>query len=90
MYKSWEKLKKVLISGPIISAPDWSKSFKIICDASDFTINAVLGQCIDNKQNVIYYSSRTLNDAQMNCTSTDKEFLAVVFALEISSLPTRV
>jgi len=31
---------------------------------------------------VIYYSSRTLNDAQQNYTMTEKEFLAVVFALE--------
>jgi len=45
---SWEKLKKELISVPIISAPDWSKSFEIICDASDFAIGAVLGQRIDN------------------------------------------
>ena len=52
-----------------------------MCDASDFAIGAVLGQRIDNKQHVIYYSSRTLNDAQLNYTTTEKEFLAVVFAL---------
>ena len=40
------------------------------------------GQRIDNKQHVIYYSSRTLNDAQLNYTTTEKDFLAVVFALE--------
>jgi len=33
---SWDKLKKELISSPIISAPDWSKPFEIMCDASDF------------------------------------------------------
>ena len=85
---SWEKLKRELIYAPIISAPDWSKPFEIMCDASDFAIRAVLGQRIDNKQHVIYYSSRILNDAQLNYTTTEKEFLAVVF--EISSLPTRV
>ena len=52
-----------------------------MCDASDFAIGAVLGQRIDNRQHVIYYSSRTLNDAQQNYT-TEKEFLVVVFALE--------
>jgi len=31
---------------------------------------------------MIYYSSRTFNDAQMNYTTTEKEFLAVMFALE--------
>jgi len=86
---SWEKLEMELISAPIISAPDWSKPFEIMCDASDFVIGVVLGQCIDNKQHVIYYSSRTLNEAQLNYTTTEKEFLAVVFVLKkISSIYT--
>ena len=53
-----------------------------MCDTSDFVIGAILRQRIDNKQQVIYYSSRTLNDAQLNYTTTKMEFLAVVFALE--------
>ena len=60
---AWEKLKMKLISVPIVSAPDWSKPFEIMCNASDFAIGAGLGQHIDNKQRVIYYSSRMLNDA---------------------------
>ena len=71
---SWEKFKKELIFAPIIAASDWSKPFEIMCDAFDFAIGAVLGQRIDNKQHVIYYSSRTLNDAQLNYTTTEKEF----------------
>jgi len=61
-FKSWEKLKKELISAPIISAPDWTQPFEIMCDASDLAIGAVLGQRIDNRQHVIYYSSKILND----------------------------
>ena len=53
-----------------------------MCDASDFAIGAVLGQRIDNRQHVIYYSSRTLNDAQQNYTMTEKEFLVIFFTLE--------
>src|ERR1700722_10836000 len=53
-----------------------------MCDVSDFAVGAVLAQHFDNKPHVIYYSSRTLNDAQLNYSTTEKEFLAVVFALE--------
>jgi len=53
-----------------------------MCDASDYAIGAVLKQRIDNRQHVIYYTSRTLNDTQLNYTTTKKEFLEVVFALE--------
>ena len=78
-----------LISAPIISAPDWSNPFEIMHDASDFAIGIVLRQHIDNKQRVICYSDRTLNDTQLNYTTTKKEFLAVVFVWKkISSIPT--
>ena len=63
-FKSWGKLKQEHISAPIISAPNWAQLFEIICDAFNFTIGAILGQHIDNRQHVIYYSSRTLNEAQ--------------------------
>ena len=80
--QAWEELKRRLVSAPIISAPDWTRPFEIMCDASDYAIGAVLEQRIDNRQHVIYYASRTLNEAQLNYTTTEKEFLAVVFALE--------
>jgi len=42
-YRSWGKLKKELISAPIISTLDWTKPFEIMCDASDLSIGVVLG-----------------------------------------------
>jgi len=42
----------------------------------------VLGQKKDNKPYAIYYASRTLGEAQINYTTSGKEFLAVVYALE--------
>jgi len=80
--KAWEKLKQERVSAPIILAPDWTRPLVVMCDTSDYVIGAVLGQCTDNRKHVIYYVSRTLNDAQLNYTTTEKEYLAVVFALE--------
>ena len=65
-FKSWGELKQEFISAPIISASDWAQLFEIMCDASDFAIGVVLGQRIDNRKHVIYYSSRTLKDFQQN------------------------
>jgi hypothetical protein len=53
-----------------------------MCDASDYAVGAVLVQHIDKLPHVIYYASRTLNDVQLNYSTTEKELLAVVFALD--------
>ena len=53
-----------------------------MCDASDFSIRAVLGQREDGKPYVVYYVSKTLNEAQRNYTTTEKELLEIVYALE--------
>ena len=37
---------------------------------------------VDKKPYVIYYASKTLNDAQLNYTTTKKELLTVVFVLD--------
>ena len=53
-----------------------------MCDASDYAIGAVLGQRVDKKLNVIHYASKTLDNAQINYATTEKELLAVVFACD--------
>ncbi|CAN6559843.1 unnamed protein product [Malus baccata var. baccata] len=79
---AFKQLKEKLTSAPIIVPPDWSLPFELMCDASDSALGAVLGQRKDKQPHVIYYASRTLNDAQLNYSTTEKELLAVVFALD--------
>ena len=74
--------KESLDNRPIVQAPDWNLPFEIMCDASDFVIGAVLGQRKDKKLHAIYYASRTLDEAQRNYATTEKELLAVVYAFE--------
>jgi hypothetical protein len=51
-----------------------------MCDVSDYAIGAVLGQRKNNVFHTIYYASRTLNDAQLNYATTEKELFVVVYA----------
>ena len=53
-----------------------------MCDASNLAIGAVLGQRVEGKPYVVYYARKTLNEAQRNYTTTEKELLAVVYALD--------
>ena len=76
------QLKRLLLEAPILQIPNWDLPFEIMSDASDFAVAAVLGQRIEKKPTAICYASKTLADAQLNYTTTEKELLAVVFALE--------
>ena len=53
-----------------------------MCDATDFAVGAVLGQTKDKKHYAISYASKTLAESQLNYATTEKELLAIVFAIE--------
>ncbi|KAL6319127.1 hypothetical protein AAG906_011206 [Vitis piasezkii] len=86
---NWEKchfmVRQGIVLGHIISEKgievDKAK-VELIVKLSDFAIGVVLGQREDGKPYVIYYASKTLNEAQRNYTTTEKELLAMVFALD--------
>ncbi|GJV56686.1 reverse transcriptase domain-containing protein [Tanacetum coccineum] len=77
----FQTLKKKLTEAPILVVPNWNLTFKLMYDASDFVIGAVLGQRRSNFQ-PIHYASKTMTEAQIYYTSTEKEMLAVVYAFE--------
>jgi hypothetical protein len=56
-------LKSALVSAPIIQPPDWSQPFEIMCDASDYTVGAVLGKIKEGRVHAVYYASKTLSEA---------------------------
>nr|XP_027109530.1 uncharacterized protein LOC113729431 [Coffea arabica] len=79
---AFDKLKESLTSPLVIQPLYWSLPFEIICDASDYPVGAVLGQRVGRAAHAIYYPSKALNGAQLNYSTTEKELLAVIFALE--------
>ena len=53
-----------------------------MCDASDFAVEAALGQTKDKKHHAIAYASKMLTGAQLNYAIIEKELLAVIFAID--------
>ena len=80
--RAFEMLKHALYKAPILKSPNWDLPFEIVCDASNYAVGVVLGQWTKKKSTATWYASKTLAKAQMNYTTTKKELLAMVYALE--------
>ena len=80
--EKFEDLKAYLTIAPIVRALDWHLPFEVMCDASNLAVGEVLGQRVEGKSYVVYYVSKMLNEAQRNYTTTEKELIAVIYALD--------
>nr|GEX44566.1 reverse transcriptase domain-containing protein [Tanacetum cinerariifolium] len=80
--QAFRTLKEKLTEAPILIAPNWDHPFELMCDASDYVVGAVLGQRVEKHFWPIHYASKTMNQAETNYTTTEKEMLAVVYAFE--------
>lgn len=79
---AFEKLKKSMITPPILIYPVPGKRFILDTDASDQAVRAVLSQQIDDKEHVIAYMSKALNKHEASYCTTRKELFAVIPALK--------
>ena len=80
--EAFKILKEKLTDAPIMVVPDWNLPFKLMYDASDLAVGAVLGQRRDKHFQPIHYASKTLTSAEANYTTTEKELLAIAFAFD--------
>ncbi|RDX68867.1 Retrovirus-related Pol polyprotein, partial [Mucuna pruriens] len=65
---------------PILQAPNWELPFELMCDASNLALGARDG--VDQPAHLIAYASRTMDPAQINYTTIEKELLAIIFSFE--------
>ncbi|GJT51038.1 reverse transcriptase domain-containing protein [Tanacetum coccineum] len=79
---AFQIIKKKLTEAPILVVPNWNLPFELMCDASDFAIGAVLGQRKMKHFQPIHYASKTMTEAQIHYTTTEKEMLAVLLLQE--------
>ena len=77
--KSFQELKKRLVTAPVLTLPTGSEGFVIYSDASLKGLGCVLMQ----NEKVIAYASRQLKTHEKNYPTHDLELAAVVFALKI-------
>ena len=71
---SFHKCKEVLTNSPVLAYPDFFKPFKLTTDAS----NVALGSVLTQGNHPIAFYSRTLNSAERNYSTIEKELLAIL------------
>ena len=80
---AFSALKASLCATPVLAFPILNRQFVLQTDASDVGLGAILTQIDGNgNERVVSYASRTLSDCEKNYSATEKELLAVVFAVE--------
>ena len=80
---AFEQAKNILITKPVLKAPDFKKPFTLSVDASDIGIGGVLMQ--ENNDGLlqpISYYSKKINRHQKHYSSVEKETLALISALQ--------
>lgn len=79
----FENMKQILSGNDILTYPDYSKPFCLTTDASNFALGAVLSQGTYGNDRPIHFASRTLNKTEESYSATEKELLAIVWALKV-------
>ena len=81
--QAFEQLINALTSYPVLRQPDFTRPFFVFTDASGFALGAVLSQKDDdNHEYACAYASRILKGAELHYGITEKECLAVIYAIK--------
>ena len=78
---AFRSLKNRLISPPILRYPDYSREFILTTEASKEGVGAVLSQGEIGKDHPITFASRSLNKAERNYNTTEREILAIMWGV---------
>ena len=80
---AFEQLKAMLQRAPVLSAPDFTRPFKLAVDASDVAAGGVLLQeDHDGIDHPVCYFSKKFDQHQKNYSTIEKECLALILALQ--------
>lgn len=77
--EAFEALKFLLVNPPLLQYPDFTRQMVLTTDASGNAIGSILSQGKIGEDLPIAYASRTLNSAERNYSTVEKELLAIVW-----------
>ena len=75
-------LKEALTGAAVLAYPDYDRPMELFIDACGYGLGAVLAQRINDVERPLAYASRLLSKSEKNYTITEKECLALVWALK--------
>ena len=80
---AFHKLKKAVMSAPVLAYPDPSNEYLLEMDASKLSLGAVLSQKqSDGRYHPVAFGSRVLHGAEVNYHSTKLKFLAMKWSIK--------
>lgn len=80
--KGFNTLKLALSESVVLAYPDYDLPMEIYPDACGYGIGAVLSQKIAGVERPLAYASRLISKTELNYSITEKECLALVWALK--------
>lgn len=79
---AFKRLKEALVTAPILRQADPTLPYILRTDASAYAIGACLLQGEGQEERPVEYASRLLTKAESNYSTTEREALAVVYAVK--------
>jgi hypothetical protein len=73
-------LKEQITKPPVLQIPDFTQPFVLTTDASHYAVGSILSQGDIGNDKPIAFASRTLNKAEINYSTVEKELLAIVWS----------
>jgi hypothetical protein len=81
--QSFDMLKQKMVTTPILFFPEWSKEFHVHINASSIELGLILAQPGEGEiDHLLSFASRKLSTTEINYTTTEREGLAMVYALQ--------